>query len=153
MTQASCVRYISVPASEVLVGDDIRAFLSAEGVARVIEQADGEGGGVGGRTVRGEILQSDTEEIHLSVPWVRGAVQDASRTLSQRIIIRRNDILQMELRRTDYLKTGGLVALITAGVTVVVARSVGGNTGGGTLPGRGGRGDDNVTSGAHQPPP
>ena len=151
MTQASCIRYASVPASDVLVGDDIRALLSAEGVARVIEQADGEGGGLSGRRVRGEILQSDREEIQLSVPWVRGAAQDASRTLSQRIIIRREDILQMELRKTDYVKTGGLVALIAAGVTIVVAESVAGNTGGGTQPGRDGRGTDNVTAGV--PPP
>jgi hypothetical protein len=152
MVQASCVRYASVPASEVLVGDDIRAFLSADGLARVIEQADGEGGGLSGRTVRGEILQSDAEEIHLSVPWVRGAAQDASRTLSQRIIIKRSDVLQMELRQTDYVKTGGLVALLTAGVTVVVAKSLGGDTGGGTLPGRDGRGSDHITSGAQLPP-
>ncbi len=152
LVQAACVRYVAAPADAVPVGADIRALLSAEGVASVITQADGEGGGLSGRMVRGEVLQLDPEKIHLSVPWVRAGSRDASRTLNQRIVIPRNDVLQIELRRTDYLKTGGLVALITVGVTAVVARSFGGNAGGSTLPGRDGRGSDNVTSGVRQPP-
>jgi hypothetical protein len=146
------MRYVHTPQETLRAGDHIRALLTPEGVYRVMSQADGDGAGLNGQTIRGKVLNLDAEDIRLAVPWARVQSRDATRTLNQSIVISRSDVLQVELRETDYVKTAGVVVLGSGAVTAVLVKSLSGTVGGSTPPERGGRGGDNVASPRPLPP-
>jgi hypothetical protein len=124
-----CYTYEPVRLGDVPVGADVRARVSsgeAERLREVIGRED--------RLIEGTVVEDGADELLLDVPVV-SAVQRRGETLNQRLSLPASEILEVELRRLDQLRTGSVLAVaLGAGIALLVSQLEGGRGDGPTDP-------------------
>jgi hypothetical protein len=116
---AACYRYAPIEPGQVQAGSGVRARVSLTAAQRIAPLL----GASDARILRGRLV-SIGDTLIVEVPVVQPA--DASgvvQTLHQRISVPRSDLIELETRKLDRMRTGGLVgaAAIILGVLLVDA--------------------------------
>ncbi len=109
-----CFAYIPVDLETVPVGTRVRARLSAEGQNALRDRS-----GLDIGELNGTLVEKRGDNVLFSVRSAQGISQfGAPVNLYQRIDVPSQDILQVDVKKLDKLKTGALVAGLTGAVTV-----------------------------------
>jgi len=124
-----------MPLEVVPDGQDVRLLVTRQGAFELSEVTDVETGAA--PTLRGTVVGREPETLMVRVPV--GARQEGIHTvtLGQTIRVPEGEILQIERREFDAVKTGGLVAgAIGASVFIIMSimEAVGGDQPGGDTP-------------------
>lgn len=112
-----CFRYVPVPLEAVPPGESVRLLVTRQGVSELTEVTEVEGAAP---QVQGTLLGLEESTLMLRVPV--GARQEGIHTvrLEQTIRIPEGEVLQVERREVDPLKTIGLLAVGVAGGTAMI---------------------------------
>ena len=112
---AGCYTYAPIDPAAAPSGTDVRARISATAAERISPLVGSEM-----RVLNGKLIDNNTSGVVVEVPSVVPAsASGMMETLHQRVSISRGDLLELETRRIDRLRTGALV-----GGAVIVAASV-----------------------------
>jgi hypothetical protein len=121
-----CFEYVPVDLKTVPLGSRVRAHLSTAGRDSLIART-----GAHYETLNGTLVQRRGASVLLSVRSVWGTRHTReSGDLYQRIDVPRQDVLRVELKRLDGLKTSALIAGVTGAVGTVALLSMRGEPGG-----------------------
>jgi hypothetical protein len=129
-----CFSYLPIEPGEVEPGLAVRARVSPAASARIAPLL----GASEARRLDGTVVTHSPDTLIVEVPTVMADVREFGRTPNQRVSIPRGDLLELEVRRLDRIRTSlvaGTVAAIIAGVLV---KSLQGEPGKEPLPGGGG---------------
>ncbi|MBI4540564.1 MAG: hypothetical protein HY704_13770 [Gemmatimonadetes bacterium] len=124
---AACFSYVPAELESIAPGEMVRARVSPQGAAR-LEEALGDDN----RLLEGEVLEKDDGGLLLSVPVSTRQWGFQMETLKQNVRVSQGEIVEVERKRFDRLKTWGSVGVSTAAVTVLAWRVLGGKSGGET---------------------
>jgi len=112
---AACYTYAPIDPAAAPSGADVRARISASAAERITPLV-----GVETRVLNGKLIDNTASGIVVEVPSVvPSSSSGVMETLHQRVSINRGDVLELETRRIDRLRTGALV-----GGAVIVATSL-----------------------------
>jgi hypothetical protein len=132
---AGCYTYASIDPAAVRPGTGVRVRVSsaaAERLAPLLGTGDA-------RVLSGQLVDVRTDTMIVQVPTVvQAAVGSSLETLHQRLSIPRSELLELETRRLDRVRTGlvaGSTALLVGGVIVAATK---GDRGSDRGPGDGG---------------
>jgi hypothetical protein len=106
-----CYSYRVVPVEQVPVGETVRARVSAAEAERLREVI-----GRDDRVLEGQLLAPADSGVLVAV---RTSVIDAAVQTHQRILVPRQGLLELEVRRLDRWKTAGIAAVVVAAATAV----------------------------------
>ncbi len=153
LATAGCYHYEVVPLAELHPGMEVRTRLSGDAVERARRNSDTPAGMLDGFTIRGQVARVSADSLQLTIPT---AVSDGgyrSSVLTQDILLPNADVVGVEVREVDKLKTG----LVTAGVGIaaffIVRQAQGGGQALGKPPGGGGPPENRVPIGFSIPLP
>jgi hypothetical protein len=118
-----CYTYEPVRLGEIPVGADVRARVSADEAERLREVFGRED-----RLVDGTVVEDGTDGLLLDAP-VLSAVQRGGETLSQRLSLPASEILEVELRQLDQVRTGTLLGVAVAGAVYLLVSQLEGGRG------------------------
>lgn len=121
---SGCFSYVPVETAAVSPGEEVRVYLTRQGLASV-EQLNLEEGPI----VRGSVVEQDASQLLLRVPVTSVREGFHSVPIGQDVRIPSDAILQMERRVLDRSGTGLLVAgtaAMAAGVVWLIVDSGGG---------------------------
>jgi hypothetical protein len=129
-----CFSYIPIEPGEVEPGVDVRARVSAAAGTRIAPLL----GATDARRLDGKLITRGTDTLVVEVPTVVVDTREFGRTPNQRVSIARGELVELEVRKLDRMKTVGIVggAAVVLGVTLVKALK--GEPGKDNLPGGGG---------------
>jgi hypothetical protein len=115
---SGCFRYVPVPLEVVPDGEDVRLLVTRQGAFELSEVTNVETGAA--PTLRGTVVGREPETLMVRVPV--GARQEGIHTvtLGQTIRVPEGEILQVERREFDAVKTGGLVAGVIGGSVFII---------------------------------
>ncbi|MGH7483961.1 MAG: hypothetical protein ACRELV_17560 [Longimicrobiales bacterium] len=112
---AGCYSHSLVPADSVPPGAEVRARITAVQVDRLATVLP-----VDDRVLTGTVVASGSDELLLEVVGPTAQAGRASRRLHQRIALPFGEIVEVEVRRLDKLRTAGL-ALAGAAIVGAIA--------------------------------
>ncbi len=124
-----CYRRLAVSPAEAPLATDIRAHLSEQARHRLAGVLGPERPYLDGRLERWD---GETFVLAVPVPRIEGLVRE--RALIQRIPIGRHEIVLLQIRRMDPIRTVASAAILTAGVALLARRMLSGEAGGGAFP-------------------
>jgi hypothetical protein len=132
---AGCYTYSPIEPASIQPGTSVRARVTGAAADRLVPLL----GTTSGRLVRGRLVDSRADTMIVEVPTVLGAtVGGTMETLHQRVSIPRTDLLELETRRLDRVRTTAVAGSIALVVGAVVIKSLTGNRGSEQPPGGGG---------------
>lgn len=135
---AGCYRYAPVKASDVSPGMGIRARVTVEAGARIAPLL----GTTSARDLRGTLVTATTDTLVVEVPAPGVPDPDASgRVLNQRVSVARSEVLELETRTLDRVRTVALVGGSAAVLVSVLVKVLKGEPGADKTPGQGGTDD------------
>lgn len=123
-----CYNYSPVEMGGVAPGSDVRATLTTEKSLQLEEEL-----GQRRSVLEGEVLDADAGSILVAVAWYRPDPRRGTEPLTQRIRLREDEILEVEARRLDRLRTGGFLGVVGTAAAFLVIRLVTGDDPGGTI--------------------
>ena len=131
---SGCFTYMPIEPGQVEPGVDVRARVSPAAGARIAPLL----GATEARRLDGKVITRAADTLIVEVPTVIVDTREFGRTPNQRISIARGDLVELEVRKLDRLKTGAIVggAAVALGVTLV--KLLKGEPGKEPLPGGGG---------------
>lgn len=118
-----CFQYTPVELENVPEGSSIRAHLSAEGAEALRDLPAARE-----RSLEGEFDGVDGDMLRLTVSTSASSVSYGAGDLSQSVTIARDDLVALELKQLDRVKTAGLVAVAAAGLAALAVELFGGET-------------------------
>ena len=118
-----------MPIDSAPTGVGVRGHLSIDGSARARELT-----GRDRRTINGRLLRVDETHIEFGLPVRREPGRLGAEGLYESLTLARGDVVELELRRLDRMRTVGIVAVAAAAVGVLLVRSLSGDSGGGSAP-------------------
>jgi hypothetical protein len=129
-----CYTYALVEPTTAQPGTEVRAHLSPAAAERLTPLL----GLVEDRRVSGTLLENEPASLIIEVPKVVPNGGTAVQTLNQRVSVARSDLIGLETRTLDKVRTG----LVAGGAMVVVVAAAikafqGQGSSGGTIPGGG----------------
>jgi hypothetical protein len=130
-----CFSYLPVTdPGQLEPGISVRARVSPAAGARIAPLL----GASDARRLDGTLITNSTDTLIVEVPTVMTDTREFGRTPNQRVSILKNELLELEVRRIDRLRTAAVVgsAAILAGTILV--KSLKGDPGKEPLPGGGG---------------
>ena len=129
-----CFTYIPARPGEIEPGLDVRARVSPAAGARIAPLL----GATEARRLDGKLITIGTDTLIVEVPTVMLNNSEFGRTPNQRVSIPKGELIELEVRKLDRLRTIGIVggAAIVLGVTLTNALK--GEPGKEPLPGGGG---------------
>ncbi len=130
LAAVGCYTYQPIALDEIRPSMDVRARLSAER-AEAIAQAHP----IAGREIDGAVLESNSEELVILVPLRQATAVRAEQSIATPLGIPNQDLLEVELKKLDWTKTGAIVAGGVALVALMISTDIGGGGGGGDDPG------------------
>jgi hypothetical protein len=111
----------------------VRARLSAIQAGEVSDLIPGDD-----RLIEGEVIENDPQRLLLLVPVANANRRGRFETLNQRLELPHDGLLEVELRKLDRWKTGGLTAAGAFVIGYVLYRTLTGGSSGNTPGGSGG---------------
>lgn len=134
-TTVGCYSHTRVDPGEVVPGMSVRAYVNATAGDRIAPLL----GGTDARRLTGTVIRNDNDTLIVEVPAVtREENGGAIVTLHQRVTILRGEVLELEARHLDRVRTGALVgagALVAGTALLDALETRGGKE---PLPGGGG---------------
>jgi hypothetical protein len=112
---SGCFSYVQAPVESVPAGQDVRVYLTREGIAELRDVAESDRPFVSGRLVRRE-----EQRLLVSVPIARQQTGFYSKPIGQEVSIPTLEIVQLERRKLNRAGTGLLVAGTAAATAVVI---------------------------------
>ncbi len=104
---AGCYTYATIEPAAAVPGTSVRARISgaaAEKLVPILGSADA-------RLVSGELIENGPASMIVEVPTVvTTGVGTSVETLHQRVSIARTDLIELEMRQVDRLRTGALLS-------------------------------------------
>ncbi|MFN8572163.1 MAG: hypothetical protein U0132_08905 [Gemmatimonadaceae bacterium] len=135
---AGCYRYAPMKASDVSPGTGIRARINVEAGSRIAPLL----GVTSARDLRGTLISATADTLVVEVPAPGVPDPDASgRVLNQRVSIARSEVLELETRTLDRVRTAALVGGSVAVLVSVLVKVLKGEPGADKTPGPGGTDD------------
>ena len=132
---ASCYTYTPLKATELREGEDIRVRVNST-YAKELEPLLGL---QDARVVAGALIKNLPDTLIVEVPTVVQAdIGNATQTLRQRVSIPRSELVDLEMRTLDRVRTGTVVAVATVGIGVLIVKSLRKDPGVEGTPGGGG---------------
>lgn len=130
---AGCYSYTPVDLDSVQPPQRVRAFLSPAGATRVEPLLN-----ESRQVLTGELVEIDSDSVSLDVP--SGYIERGMRTerLTQRLLFPRTELLGLQRRELDRVRTAGIVSAAAAAVGLVIYRVLTDESGGTTTPPPGG---------------
>lgn len=132
---SGCFTYLPVvEPGQLEPGLSVRARVSPAAGARIAPLL----GATDARQLDGTLITNSTDTLIVEVPTVMADTREFGRTPNQRVSILKSELLELEVRRIDRLRTAAVVgsAAIIAGTLLV--KSLKGEPGKEPLPGGGG---------------
>jgi hypothetical protein len=135
---AGCYTYAPIDPAAVRSGTSVRARVSGAGADRLAPLL----GTTDARLVNGRLVDVRTDTLIVEVPTVvQAGVGSSLETLHQRVSIPRSDLLELETRRLDRVRTGLVAGSAAILVSALVLNATKGNRGSDQPPGSGGPGE------------
>ena len=135
LLSTGCFSYLPVTsASDVGPGISVRARISPTASAQIAPLL----GATDARRLDGTLITQSADTLIVEVPIVIQDAREFGHTPNQRVSIARRDLIELEVRRIDRLRTGavaGAAAVVIGSVLVSAMKSDGGKE---PLPGGGG---------------
>jgi hypothetical protein len=122
-TLGGCYTYAVMPVEQIPVGADVKARISGEEADRLTQELGSEQD----RVIAGKLTDKQASDILLSVPKFVQHSSGPNSTVYQRVTIQKSSLFDVEVRRLDKWKTGGLMALAAALVSVIAIKQFGNN--------------------------
>ncbi len=110
---AACYSYVPVPLESVPVGSSVRAYLSPGAAGSLGERV-----GMDARTLSGRLTESSPQQVVLLVRSPMPVSPAGSSALFQRVDVAVPDVVRVDIRVFNKLRTGGLVAALLGAATV-----------------------------------
>lgn len=115
---SGCYTYTPVPIAQTTPGEEVRIRISAERAAelqQILQRED--------RVLIGEVVINGPEDLLLEVPSAAVASAGSVSRLNQRLTFTHADIVEVEARKLDRLRTAGVAAVIAAAGTYLAIRA------------------------------
>lgn len=125
----NCYTYVPTRVEDLSVGTNVRALVSTS-TARSLEERIGIAGG----SLSGKLLEHTDSRLLLLVRGQGTGVRIGSSALYQRVDVAVPDVLRVEFRVLNKVRTGGLVAALLGVATVMLVQAFG-ESGPGSDPG------------------
>lgn len=130
-----CFSYIPVKSvSDVEPGFSVRARVSPAASARIAPLL----GATEARRLDGTLITQSTDTLIVEVPIVMQDAREFGHTPNQRVSIPRGDLVELEVRKLDRVRTGILAGSAAIVIGGILANSLKGEPGKEPLPGGGG---------------
>ena len=113
-----CFSYVQVPLDTIPVGEDVRVYVSRQGLAELPESTEHNG-----PILMGKVLREENERVVISVPVARREEGFFVSQIGQEVGVRRREIVQLEMRKLNRTNTALFVAgtgLATAAVVYLI---------------------------------
>ena len=132
---AGCFSYMPVTSvADVEPGYSVRARVSPTASARIAPLL----GASDARRLDGTLISQSTDTLIVEVQTVMMDTREFGRTPNQRVSILRNELLELEVRRMDRMRTIAVAGTAAIVVGSILIRSLRGEPGKEPLPGGGG---------------
>ena len=135
---SGCFSYIPIEPGEVEPGVSVRARVSPTASARIAPLL----GATDARKLDGTVITRSADTMVVEVPTVLTDNREFGRTPNQRVSITRGDLVELEVRKLDRVRTVGLIGGAAFIVGGAIFRAMNGEPGKEPLPGGGGT--DNI---------
>lgn len=130
-----CFSYLPVrSASDVEPGITVRARVSPTASARIAPLL----GATEARRLDGTLISQSADTLIVEVPIVMQDAREFGHTPNQRVSIPRGDLVELEVRRIDRLRTGAVVGATAVVIGGILVNALKGDPGKEPLPGGGG---------------
>lgn len=134
----SCYTYAPMEPAALRAGTSVRARISSTAADRLAPLL----GTTDARLITGTLIENGADTIIVEVPAVtRAEVGSSMQTLHQRVAISRDELLEIETRKLDRLRTGVVAGSAAVIVGAVVIKAIRGDPGTERPPGNGTGGD------------
>lgn len=135
---AACYTYAPIEPAAIPAGTSVRARVSSTAADRLAALL----GTTDARLLTGTLIDNGPDTMIVEVPTVtRADVGSSVQTLHQRVAISRSELLEIETRQLDRLRTGALAGSAAVIVGAVVIKAIRGDPGTERPPGGGGGGE------------
>ncbi len=132
---SACYSYVPIAPLAVRPGTVVRARISAAASDRLSAFF----GAPAGREWRGTLYSTALDSLVMEVPSVTDVSSPGSaRTLYQRVTIARDEVLEMETRALDRVRTGAVATIVAMVAGAALARALRGEPAMDRVPGGGG---------------
>ena len=122
----ACYTYVPVELAAVRPGMSVRARVSAVAAARVAPLL----GTPDARLLTGKLIDTSADGVLVEVPsLVQGPTANSFETLHQRVSIARSELIEMEARSLDKLRTGALVGGTAVVLVATLVKALKGDAG------------------------
>jgi len=135
---SGCFSYIPIEPGEVEPGVSVRARVSPAASARIAPLL----GATDARKLDGTVITRSADTMIVEVPTVVTDNREFGRTPNQRVTIAPSDLVALEIRKLDRVRTMGLIGGAAFIVGGAIIRTLNGEPGKEPLPGGGGT--DNI---------
>jgi len=115
-----CYTYMPATTEAVPVGVRVRALMSTEAEVRL-----GDSLGLERGALRGTLLERDSSRWLIQVQMATGARAFGAQPLYQRIAVSPQDVLRVEVRRMNGVRTGVLAAVLAGAAAIVLVQGFG----------------------------
>ena len=103
---SGCFTYIPIEPGQVEPGVNVRARVSLSASARIAPLL----GASDARRLDGQMISQSADTLIVEVPTVFVDTREFGRTPNQRVSIPRTDLVELEVRKLDRVRTAGMVA-------------------------------------------
>jgi hypothetical protein len=135
---AACYTYAPIEPAAIRAGTSVRARVSSTAADRLAALL----GTTDARLITGTLIDNGPDTIIVEVPTVmRAEVGSSVQTLHQRVSISRGELLEIETRQLDRLRTGAMAGSAAVIVGAVVIKAMKGDPGTERPPGNGNSGE------------
>jgi hypothetical protein len=120
---SACFSYVPAEFEAVPAGEDIRIYLTRQGLAELGDIRDEDG-----PFLKGTLLRREGDRLFVRVPVANRQVGFFTERIGQDVPVRTSEIIQLERRRLDRVGTGLLVggtAAAAAAVVVLIIKATG----------------------------
>ena len=134
LAAAGCFSYIPIEPGEVEPGVTVRARVSPSAGARIAPLL----GATDARKLDGTMIAHSSDTLIVEVPTVVVDTREFGKTPNQRVSIARGDLVELEVRKLDRVRTAGVVGGAAIVVATTLIKMLKGDPGREPLPGGGG---------------
>lgn len=132
---SGCYRYAAIAPVDARPGTQVRARISAVASDRLSALL----GASAGRELRGTVYSASPDSLVVEIPSVADVSSPGgARSLYQRVTVARDEVLEIEARSLDRVRTGAIAAVATIIAGAAVVRALRGEPGLVNGPGGGG---------------
>jgi len=117
---SGCFSYVPADLGTVPVGEEVRVYLTREGLAQLRESGSDDFAAIDQPIVSGTLTGRDPGQFSLLIPVTRTQVGFLQSSLGQQVTLPSESVVQVEQRRLNGTRTGIALVASTAAVTLLL---------------------------------